>query len=80
VTLRSGKRVAAWAAELDLDASAIASNTFTLEWPPRSGTTREFPEVDRAEWLALDAARARINPAQVVFLDRLENALAHGRA
>jgi len=51
VTLKGGKAVTAWAAELAIDAQAIESNTFTLEWPPRSGKEREFPEVDRAEWL-----------------------------
>lgn len=76
VTQKSGKLVAAWAAELELDATAIESNTFTIEWPPRSGTHREFPEIDRAEWLDLEAARAKVNPAQSVFLDRLEHALS----
>lgn len=75
VTQRSGKVVSAWAAELDVDAAHIRSNTFELEWPPRSGTTREFPEVDRAEWLDLTAARAKVNPAQAGLIDRLELAL-----
>jgi predicted NUDIX family NTP pyrophosphohydrolase len=68
---RSGKVVTAWAAEGDLDADSIASNTFTMEWPPRSGTTAEFPEVDRAAWFSLDEAREKLNPAQVEFVDRL---------
>ena len=68
---RSGKVVHAWAAEGDLDAGAVRSNTFTMEWPPRSGTMREFPEVDRAAWFPLAEARERINPAQAEFLDRL---------
>jgi predicted NUDIX family NTP pyrophosphohydrolase len=68
---RGGKTVQAWAAEGDLDADAIRSNTFTVEWPPRSGRMREYPEVDRAAWFALDEARERINPAQAAFLDRL---------
>ena len=76
VTQKGGKTVVAWAAEIDVDASAVASNTFTIEWPPRSGREQEFPEVDRAEWLDLQAAHAKINPAQAVFLDRLELALA----
>jgi predicted NUDIX family NTP pyrophosphohydrolase len=76
VTQKGGKAVRAWAAELAIDARAIESNTFTLEWPPRSGNEREFPEVDRAEWLGLAAARKKINPAQAAFLDRLEDALA----
>jgi predicted NUDIX family NTP pyrophosphohydrolase len=69
---KSGKRVHAWAIAGDLDADRIQSNLFMMEWPPRSGQTQEFPEVDRAEWFALPAARERINPAQVPFLDRLE--------
>jgi len=76
VRQRSGKWVIAWALRGELDTETITSNTFELEWPPRSGQVREFPEVDRAEWFALDEARERINPAQVAFLDRLERALA----
>jgi predicted NUDIX family NTP pyrophosphohydrolase len=68
---RGGKVVQAWAAEGDLDADAVRSNTFELEWPPRSGRVREYPEVDRAAWFGLDEARERINPAQAAFLDRL---------
>jgi predicted NUDIX family NTP pyrophosphohydrolase len=74
-----GKLVTAWAAEGDVDAAALRSNTFTLEWPPRSGTMREFPEVDRADWFPLDEARRRINAAQAVFVDRLEDELAPSR-
>jgi predicted NUDIX family NTP pyrophosphohydrolase len=70
-----GKLVSAWAAEGDLDPTGVRSNTFTLEWPPRSGVIRKFPEVDRAEWFALAEARRRINPAQVVFLERLRELL-----
>lgn len=75
VRQRSGKLVRAWAAPGDLDAGAIRSNTFTLEWPPRSGRIREFPEVDRAEWFTLAHARERLNPGQVPLLERLEAAL-----
>jgi predicted NUDIX family NTP pyrophosphohydrolase len=71
VRLRSGKQVTAYAAEGDLDADAITSNTFTMEWPPRSGIIREFPEVDRAGWFGLDEAREKLNPAQAQLLDRL---------
>jgi predicted NUDIX family NTP pyrophosphohydrolase len=71
VRLRSGKRVSGWAAEGDLDPEAVRSNTFELEWPPRSGRRQEFPEVDRAGWFGLDEARGRMLPAQVPFLDRL---------
>lgn len=71
VRLKSGKRVIAYAVEGDLDAEAITSNTFELEWPPRSGRRQSFPEVDRAAWFDLADARERINPAQAAFLDRL---------
>jgi len=71
VRQKSGKVVTAWALEGDIDADAVTSNTFTMEWPPRSGRTREFPEVDRAAWFGLDEARARILPAQAPLLDRL---------
>jgi len=71
---RGGKRVTAWAAPGDLDPDAIVSNTFTLEWPPRSGTQREFPEVDRAGWFPLAEAHEKINPAQGELLDRLSTA------
>jgi predicted NUDIX family NTP pyrophosphohydrolase len=71
VRQKSGKLVCAWALEGDLDPTAVHSNAFALEWPPRSGRMREFPEVDRAEWFPLAAAREKINPAQAAFLDRL---------
>jgi len=71
VRQKSGKVVQAWALAGDLDADAIRSNTFTMEWPPRSGRQAEFPEVDRAAWFSLDEARERILPAQAAFLDRL---------
>jgi predicted NUDIX family NTP pyrophosphohydrolase len=71
VRQKSGKVVQAWALKGDLDAGAIRSNTFTMEWPPRSGRKTEFPEVDRAAWFGLEEARERINPAQAAFLDRL---------
>lgn len=68
---KGGKLVHCWAAEADFDPAELKSNTFEIEWPPRSGTLREFPEVDRAEWFAPDQARRKINSAQVPFLDRL---------
>jgi predicted NUDIX family NTP pyrophosphohydrolase len=71
VRQRGGKVVTAWAAPGDLDPVVVTSNTFTLEWPPRSGTWREFPEVDRAGWFSLDEAREKLNPAQAALLDRL---------
>ena len=66
-----GKFVQAWAIQADLDATAIRSNTFTMEWPPKSGKQCEFPEVDRAEWFPLETAREKILPAQSAFLDEL---------
>ena len=71
VKLKSGKQITAFAVEGDLDADAISSNTFTMEWPPRSGRTREFPEVDRAAWFGLEEAREKLNPAQAELLVRL---------
>jgi len=70
-----GKLVRAWAARGDVDADRIVSISFTMEWPPRSGTMQEFPEVDRAAWFDLATARQKILPAQVVFLDRLAEML-----
>jgi len=71
VRQKSGKVVSAWALERDLDADAIVSMTFELEWPPRSGKLQTFPEVDRAGWFALPAARRKLLPAQAPFVDRL---------
>jgi predicted NUDIX family NTP pyrophosphohydrolase len=76
VRQKSGKLVRAWAVEGDCDPRAIRSNTFSMEWPPRSGRTAEFPEVDRAEWFAIEEARRRILPAQSPLLDQLETLLA----
>ena len=70
-----GKFVTAWAVEGTLDADRIVSNTFELEWPPRSGKLAEFPEVDRAAWLAVPEARVKILRGQIGFLDRLLAAL-----
>jgi predicted NUDIX family NTP pyrophosphohydrolase len=71
VKQKSGKRITAFAAEGDLDADAISSNTFEMEWPPRSGRTQAFPEVDRAGWFSIEEAREKLNPAQAEFLVRL---------
>lgn len=71
VRQKGGKVVHAWAARGDADPGLLRSNTFELEWPPRSGRRRTFPEVDRAEWFELDEARRRINPAQGALLDAL---------
>lgn len=73
-----GKRVSAWAAEGDLDVSTIRSNTFSIEWPPGSGATRSFPEVDRAEWFDPEAARTKVNPGQAGFVDALVELLDAG--
>jgi predicted NUDIX family NTP pyrophosphohydrolase len=69
---RGGKIVEAFAAEFDVNVEAITSNTFEIEWPPRSGKRKSFPEVDRAAWFDLAAARKKINVAQREFLVRLE--------
>jgi predicted NUDIX family NTP pyrophosphohydrolase len=71
-----GKQVTAFAVAGDLDADAIQSNTFELEWPPRSGRVQVFPEVDRAGWFGLDEAREKLNPAQSALLDRLSGSCA----
>jgi predicted NUDIX family NTP pyrophosphohydrolase len=76
VKQRAGKVVHAWAFEDDVDPAALRSNTFSMEWPPRSGQWHDFPEVDRAEFFDLDEARRRINPAQALLLDALEGFLA----
>jgi predicted NUDIX family NTP pyrophosphohydrolase len=68
---KGGKRVIAFALEGDFDAAALRSNTFEIEWPPRSGRTQAFLEVDRVEWMALPVAREKLLPSQVELLDRL---------
>jgi len=67
----SGKVLSVWAAAGDLDAGTCVSNTFPLEWPPRSGRVQQFPEIDRAAWFAVDVARHKLVKGQVPFLDRL---------
>lgn len=71
VKQKGGKVVQAWAAAGDLDPAAVVSNTFAMEWPPKSGKLAQFPEIDRAEWFGIDAARRKINPAQISLLDEL---------
>jgi predicted NUDIX family NTP pyrophosphohydrolase len=71
-----GKRIQAWAVEGAFDPACLRSNTFTLEWPPRSGRRQEFPEVDRAEWFDLATARTKINSGQLPLLDELVAILA----
>jgi predicted NUDIX family NTP pyrophosphohydrolase len=68
VRLKSGKRVSAWALELDIDASAVKSNEFEMEWPPRSGRTIMVPEIDKAGWFAENEALEKINQAQRSFI------------
>jgi predicted NUDIX family NTP pyrophosphohydrolase len=71
---KSGKTVHAWLCEGDCDVSKIKSNSFSMEWPPRSGKFQEFPEIDGAEWFSLEQARRKINPAQAAFLDAVASA------
>ena len=70
-----GKIVVAWAVSGEFDISKLRSNTFSLEWPPGSGKTQEFPEIDQAEWFSMPSARQKILKGQLGFLDRLEAAL-----
>jgi len=72
VKQKGGKVVHAWAFEGDCDPSQIASNTFTMEWPPKSGRQMEFPEVDRADFFDLETAKRKVNPGQVPLLAELE--------
>ena len=65
-----GKIVSAWALPGDLDVTVVRSNTFSMEWPPRSGRTAEFPEVDRAGWFDLETARRKLLRGQLALLDR----------
>jgi len=78
VRQRAGKVVDAWAAEGDFDPEGLDSNTFEMEWPPKSGREVEFPEVDRADWFDLEGARRKLLPAQSEFLDRLLEHLGGG--
>ena len=71
VRQKGGKVVSAWAAPGDLDPETVTSNTFSMEWPPRSGARREFPEVDRAGWFDPATAREKLLPAQAGLVDRL---------
>lgn len=75
-----GKRVHAFVAAADFDAEKIVSNTFKMEWPPKSGRRSEFPEVDRAAWFPLAAAAEKINPAQAELLSRLADAVRRAEA
>jgi predicted NUDIX family NTP pyrophosphohydrolase len=72
---RGGKLVQAWAVEADIDASCVRSNTFSMEWPPRSGTQQEFPEIDKGEWFTIPVAREKLLAGQCGFLEELEKKL-----
>ena len=75
VKLKSGKTIYAWAVEGDIDHEIISSNTFEMEWPPKSGRLQSFPEIDRAAWFGWEEARLKINNAQAGFLDKLAEVL-----
>ena len=80
VTQKAGKVVHVWAFEGDCDPQKIHGNTFSTIWPPQSGKMQEFPEVDRADFFDFETARAKLNPAQAEFLDRLAAILAGAAA
>lgn len=75
VKLRAGKTVIPFAIEYDIDPSDFVSNTFSVEWPPRSGRQQEFPEIDRSEWFATETAKMKLNPAQAPIVDELAHKL-----
>lgn len=70
-----GKIITAWAIEANLDPSSVKSNMFDMEWPPKSGRTQAFPEIDKARWFTLEEAREKLLKGQVAFLDRLVDML-----
>ena len=72
---KSGKLVYVWALEKDVDAEKIKSNLFELEWPPKSGKKRSFPEVDKAAWFSIEEAKEKINPAQAALIDQLKSVI-----
>jgi predicted NUDIX family NTP pyrophosphohydrolase len=74
-SVQAGKRNSIWAVKGDIDLAAFHSNTFSMEWPPRSGRRQEFPENDRGAWFTLAEAGQKLFPAQVVFLERLAKLL-----
>jgi len=71
----SGKLICAWVMKYDLDLADFRTNTFSMEWPPKSGRYQEFPEVDRAAWFTIEAARHKIVKGQMPFLDQLQDVL-----
>jgi predicted NUDIX family NTP pyrophosphohydrolase len=76
----SGKVICAWAMRRDLDPAGLKSNTFSMEWPPKSGRQQEFPEIDRAAWFPIETARYKLLKGQVGFLDQLESKLGSDRS
>jgi predicted NUDIX family NTP pyrophosphohydrolase len=72
---KDGKTIAAWAVEADMDVSKVQSNTFEMEWPPRSGQKQEFPEIDKAAWFPLNEAAPKMHSGQPLFLEQLANIL-----
>lgn len=72
VKLKSGKVVQAWAVEGDIDHTGIVSNTFEIEWPPKSGKQATFPEIDRAGWFTVEEAKVKVNPGQIKLIEELE--------
>lgn len=73
---KSGKRISAWACEGEADPARLRSNLFEMEWPPRSGRLKQFPEVDRVQWYGLELARRKLIAGQAPFIDALEQVLA----
>jgi predicted NUDIX family NTP pyrophosphohydrolase len=76
VTHKSGKRVRAWAFRGDCEPAAVVSNTFSMEWPPRSGRMQSFPEIDMAQFVDARRAREKLNPAEFAFIERLQGILS----
>ncbi len=75
ITQKSGKKVFAWAVEGDIDHETIISNTFEIEWPPKSGKKQAFPEIDKAAWFDIDTAKLKINQGQVGLIENLNRIL-----
>ncbi|MEO6850553.1 MAG: NUDIX domain-containing protein [Mucilaginibacter sp.] len=78
VKQKGGKIIYAWAVEGNIDPEAITSNTFEIEWPPRSGKLKSFPEIDRGAWFSVEEAKVKINPAQFGLIEELSNQLTGG--
>jgi predicted NUDIX family NTP pyrophosphohydrolase len=76
---KSGKKVTAWAFEGDCDPAALRSNTFEMEWPPKSGKKKQFPEIERAGFFRVESARVKMHPAEFAFVERLVELLGRAR-